>query len=63
MTIKMTSLFRAPNGDWFARKMIPEDVREAYRAAFGVSQEARWRSPQGHVRGKPSRSSWTGTQR
>jgi hypothetical protein len=25
--------------------MIPEDVREAYRAAFRVSQEARFRSP------------------
>jgi hypothetical protein len=31
MTIRMTSLRRAPNGDWFARRMIPEDVREAYR--------------------------------
>jgi hypothetical protein len=44
MTIRMTSLRRAPNGDWFARRMIPEDVRKAYRVAFGVSQEARFRS-------------------
>jgi hypothetical protein len=42
-TVRMTSLKRAPNGDWCARKMIPEDVRRAYRAAFGVSQEARFR--------------------
>ena len=43
--IRMTSLTRAPNGDWFARKMIPEDVRAAYKVAFGVSQEARFRAP------------------
>ena len=52
MTIRMTSLRRAPNGDWFARRMIPEDVREAYRAAFGVSQEARFRSPAGTREGQ-----------
>ena len=48
----MTSLRRAPNGDWFARRMIPEDVREAYRVAFGVSQEARCRSPAGTREGQ-----------
>jgi hypothetical protein len=52
MTIRMTSLRRAPNGDWFARRMIPEDVREAYRVAFGVSQEARFRSPAGTREGQ-----------
>ena len=52
MTIRMTSLRRAPNGDWFARRMIPEDVREAYRAAFAVSQEARFRSPAGTREGQ-----------
>lgn len=41
----MTSLSRAPNGDWFARKGIPKDVREAYKRAFGVSQEERFRRP------------------
>lgn len=41
--VRMTSLRRAPNGDWFARKMIPEDVLEKYRAAFGVTREARFR--------------------
>jgi hypothetical protein len=44
-SIRMTSLTRAPNGDWLARKMIPADVRAAYKAAFGVSQEARFRHP------------------
>ena len=45
MTIPMTSLTRANNGDWFARKAIPEAVRSAYKAAFGVSQEERFRRP------------------
>ena len=52
MAIRMTSLRRAPNGDWFGRRMIPEDVRAAYRAAFGVSQEARFRSPAGTREGQ-----------
>lgn len=45
MAIPMTTLKRAPNGDWFARKGIPKDVRAAYKAAFGVSQEERFRRP------------------
>ena len=51
-SIRMTSLTRAPNGDWFARKLIPEDIRGAYKAAFGVSQEARFRSPAGTREGQ-----------
>ncbi len=43
--IRMTTLRRAPNGDWFSRKIIPQDVRTAYRDTFGVSQEARFRCP------------------
>lgn len=45
MAVPMTSLSRAPNGDWFARKGIPKDVRESYKRAFGVSQEERFRRP------------------
>ena len=52
MAIRMTSLTRAPNGDWFARRMIPPDVRGAYKATFGVSQEARFRSPAGTREGQ-----------
>jgi len=52
MTIRMTTLRRAPNGDWFSRRLIPEDVREAYKVAFGVSQEARFRSPAGTREGQ-----------
>ena len=29
--IRMTSLRRAPNGDWLARKMVPKDVRAGTR--------------------------------
>jgi integrase len=45
MAIPMTTLKRAPNGDWFARKGIPKDIRDSYKAAFGVSQEERFRRP------------------
>jgi hypothetical protein len=41
----MTPLRRATNGDWFARRMAPEDVRAGHRATFGASQEARFRAP------------------
>ncbi|PLK70906.1 hypothetical protein C0V73_09770 [Rhizobium sp. TH135] len=41
----MTTLSRAPNGDWFARKAIPKDIREEYKSAYGVSQEERFRRP------------------
>ncbi|WP_225767259.1 hypothetical protein [Inquilinus sp. Marseille-Q2685] len=41
----MTGLRRAPNSDWFSRKAIPEDVREAYRLAHGVGREERFRRP------------------
>jgi hypothetical protein len=43
--LKMTTLRRAPNGDYFSRRMIPADVRAAYKATFGLSQEARFRAP------------------
>lgn len=45
MAIPMTSLTRAKNGDWFARKGIPQALRESYKAAYGVSQEERFRRP------------------
>lgn len=41
----MTTLRRARNGDWFSRKRIPEDIREAYHSAFKVRQEERFRVP------------------
>ena len=39
MTIRMTTLRRARNGDWLSRKVIPADVRAAYREARGVFRE------------------------
>lgn len=41
--VAMTSLRRAANGDWFSRKGIPADIREGYKAAYGVSLEERFR--------------------
>ncbi|MGV8830945.1 MAG: hypothetical protein ACOH2N_03135 [Devosia sp.] len=41
----MTTLSKAKNGDWFARKAIPPDLRDDYQRAYGVRQEARFRAP------------------
>jgi len=45
MAIPMTTLRRAPNGEWYSRKGIPADVRESYGAAFGRSREEFFRCP------------------
>ena len=45
MAAWMTTLRRAPNGDWFSRKRIPEDIRETYHSVFKVRQEERFRAP------------------
>ncbi|WP_156635310.1 hypothetical protein [Methylobacterium sp. Leaf123] len=45
VAVPMTSLSRASNGDWFARKGIPKDIRAAYKAAYGVAREERFRRP------------------
>lgn len=42
MSILMPSLSRAKNGDYFSRKVIPADVRDAYQRAYGVRQEERF---------------------
>ena len=39
----MPTLTHAKNGDWFSRKVIPADVRDAYQRAYGVRQEERFR--------------------
>ncbi|MET3660698.1 hypothetical protein [Aquamicrobium ahrensii] len=43
MTVTMTGLRRAKNGDWFSRKAIPDDVRDAYQSAYGIRREERFR--------------------
>jgi hypothetical protein len=45
VAIQMTSPIRAKNGDWFARKAIPQAVRESYKVAYRVSPEERFRRP------------------
>lgn len=45
MIVLMTTLSKAKNGDWFARKGIPADVRSSYQRAYGVRQEERFRRP------------------
>jgi integrase len=45
-TLKMTTLRRARNGDWFARKRIPEDILKAYESIHGPGHtEERFRLP------------------
>ena len=50
--VRMTTLKQLKNGDWFARKMVPEEVRAAYKDAYGVASEARFRFGQGPVKGR-----------
>lgn len=39
MVLCIPTLTRTKNGDWFARKVIPSDVRDAYHRAYGIRQE------------------------
>lgn len=43
--VLMTTLRKAKNGDWFGRKAIPHDVRDAYASAYGGGREERFRRP------------------
>ena len=45
MALRMVALGRAKDGCWFARKGIPEDVRDPYARLFGVRREAHLRLP------------------
>jgi integrase len=45
MALRMVALVRAKDGSWFARKGIPEDVRDPYAQSFGVRREAHLRLP------------------
>ena len=40
MALRMVGLNRASDGRWFARKGIPEDVREDYQRLYGTKREA-----------------------
>ncbi|MGY4500881.1 integrase [Bradyrhizobium sp. GM24.11] len=45
MALRMVALNRAADGRWFARKGIPEDVREPYARLYGVKREAHLKLP------------------
>lgn len=45
MALRMVALNRASDGRWFARKGIPEDVRNEYALLYGVRREAHLRLP------------------
>jgi hypothetical protein len=45
MVLRMAALSRASDGRWFARKGIPEDVREEYGRLYGVRREAHLKLP------------------
>jgi integrase len=45
MALRMVALSRASDGRWFARKSIPEDVREEYGRLYGVRREAHLKLP------------------
>jgi hypothetical protein len=45
MAVRMVALNRASDGRWFARKVIPKNVREEYSRLFGVRREAHLKLP------------------
>ncbi|UFX44448.1 hypothetical protein HAP47_0036580 [Bradyrhizobium sp. 41S5] len=45
MALRMVGFVRAKNGEWFARKGVPADVRDEYERLYGVRWEAQLRLP------------------
>lgn len=45
MALRMVSLNRAADKRWFARKGIPEDIRDDYARLYGVKREAQLKLP------------------
>ncbi|WP_316214428.1 MULTISPECIES: tyrosine-type recombinase/integrase [unclassified Bradyrhizobium] len=45
MALRMVGLVRAADGRWFARKGIPEDVRQDYARLYGLKREAHLKLP------------------
>jgi hypothetical protein len=60
MALRMVALVRAKDGSWFARKGIPEDVRDPYARLFGVRREAhlRLRKETSHHEAKTQCAEW-----
>jgi hypothetical protein len=59
MALRMVALVRK-DGCWFARKGIPEDVRDAYARLYGVRREAHLRLPRDtlHHEAKTHHAEW-----
>ena len=45
MALRMVALNRIADGRWFARKVIPKDVREQYARLYGFKREAHLKLP------------------
>ena len=45
MAVRMAALVRSKNGEFFARKGIPADVRDAYARLYNVRWEAQLKLP------------------
>jgi integrase len=45
MALRMVALNKAADGRWFARKVIPEDVRDQYASLYGMRREAHLKLP------------------
>ncbi len=60
MALRMVALGRAKDGCWFARKGIPEDVRDSYARLYGVRREAHLRLPRdtSHHEAKTRHAEW-----
>lgn len=60
MALRMVGLNRASDGRWFARKGIPEDIREDYARLYGVKREAHLKLPADtpHHEAKARRGEW-----
>ena len=53
MALQMVALNRLPNGQFFSRKVIPVDVRDAYSRLYGGHWEAQLRQPADTPRPEP----------
>lgn len=60
MALRMAALTRAKDGRWFARKVIPEDVRQEYAKLYGPRREAHFKisgdTPHGEA--KAQKNEW-----
>lgn len=60
MALRMVALVRAADGRWFARKVIPEDVRKEYARLYGPAREAHFKiaGDTNHNEAKAQKAEW-----